>query len=137
MNIIIRNILAVVVGLLVGGAVNMALVILGPHVIPPPNGVDITKMEGLKAAMTLMEPKHFLFPFLAHALGTLIGAIIAAAIAATHKMKFALSIGVCFLVGGVMNIVMLPSAPIWFCALDVMVAYIPMGYLGGRLMAKK
>jgi hypothetical protein len=78
-----------------------------------------------------------LFPFLAHALGTLIGAIIAAAIAATHKMKFALSIGVCFLVGGVMNIVMLPSAPIWFCALDVIVAYIPMGYLGGRLMAKK
>jgi hypothetical protein len=36
-----------------------------------------------------------------------------------------------------MNIVMLPMAPVWFCALDIIVAYIPMGYLGGRLMKAK
>lgn len=133
MNPIVRNILAVVLGLFIGGAVNMALVTLGPMVIPPPPGADFTTMEGLKKAMTLMEPKHFVFPFLAHAVGTLVGAFLAALLAATHKMRFAMAIGVCFLVGGVMNIVMLPDAPMWFNILDALVAYLPMGYLGYKL----
>ena len=69
-----RLILAVIAGLVVGSLVNMALVMLSGHVIPPPAGVDTATTEGLKAAMPLFEPKHFLFPFLAHAVGTLVGA---------------------------------------------------------------
>ena len=69
----LRNILGFVAGLIVGGIVNMALINFGPMVIPPPAGADITTMEGLQAAMPLFEPKHFVFPFLAHALGTLVG----------------------------------------------------------------
>ena len=44
--------------------------------------------------MHLFEPKHFLFPFLAHALGTFAGAWLAAFIAASYKMRFALGIGI-------------------------------------------
>jgi len=135
MNPIIRNILAVIAGLLVGGALNMALVTLGPMVVPVPSGADITTMEGLKATMHLMTPANFLFPFLAHALGTFVGALLAAFIAASRKMWFALIIGACFLVGGIMNVFMLPS-PLWFTLLDLIVAYIPMGYLGGKLVAR-
>jgi hypothetical protein len=40
MKTILRNLLAVVVGLLVGGGVNMALVIVGPYFIPPPPGMS-------------------------------------------------------------------------------------------------
>jgi hypothetical protein len=137
MNTILKNILAVIAGLLIGGVVNMALVVIGPKVIPPPEGAILTTMEGLKAAMPLMQPKHFLFPFLAHALGTLVGAMITALIAANHKMKFAIAIGICFLIGGIMNTVLLPSAPMWFNALDAIVAYIPMAYLGGKVFSKK
>ena len=84
----------------------------------------MTTFEGLNATMHLFEPKHFLLPFLAHALGTFFGALLAALIAATHKMKFALSIGFLFLIGGAMNVYMLPS-PLWFSAVDLIVAYIP------------
>ena len=135
MNPILRNILAVVAGLVVGSTVNMALVTVGPMIIPPPEGADVTTMEGLLESIHLFEPQHFIMPFLAHALGTLVGAWLAAMIAATHKSKFALGIGAFFLIGGIMNVFMLPS-PMWFNALDLVVAYIPMGWLGGRLGSK-
>jgi hypothetical protein len=73
MNPVFRNICAVILGLAVGGAVNMALIKVSPHVIPPPAGVDVTSTKSLSASIHLFEPKHFVFPFLAHALGTLAG----------------------------------------------------------------
>jgi hypothetical protein len=136
MNPILRNILAVIAGIVGGSMVNMGLVMIGPAVIPPPEGADVTTMEGLKASMHLFGPQHFIFPFLAHALGTLAGAILASFIAASYRMKIALSIGVLFLIGGIVNVFMLPS-PTWFSVLDLIVAYIPMGWLGGRLTKKK
>ncbi|MGN5953640.1 hypothetical protein ACP6L2_03400 [Sphingobacterium lactis] len=135
MNPILRNILAVVLGLVLGSLVNGALISLSGHVIPPPEGVDVTTEEGLKAGMHLFKPINFLFPFLAHALGTLVGAFIAAKIAANRKLLFAMIIGFAFFIGGVMMIFMLPS-PIWFSIVDATLAYIPMAYLG-YLLAKK
>lgn len=135
MNVIIRNVLAVIVGAIVGSIVNMSIIMIGGQLIPPPAGADVTTMEGLKASMHLFEPRHFLMPFLAHALGTLAGAAVAALIAANHKMKFALSIGFVFLLGGLINVFMLPS-PVWFTILDLAGAYLPMAYLGGRWMSK-
>lgn len=133
---IVRNILAVIIGIVLGSVVNMSLINISSFVIPPPNGVDVTTFEGLSASMHLFEPKHFLMPFLAHALGTFVGALAAALIAATHKMRFALSIGFLFLIGGAMNVFMLPS-PLWFSALDLIVAYIPMAFLAAKLVVKK
>jgi hypothetical protein len=136
MNPIIRNILAVVAGIIIGGAVNMGIILISSSIIPPPEGADITTMEGLKESMHLMQPKHFIMPFLAHALGTLVGAYIAATIVVNHKLKFALAIGGWFLLGGIVNIFMLPS-PIWFTVVDLAGAYVPMAYLGGKLATKK
>ena len=82
--------------------------------------------------MHLFEPKHFLFPFLAQALGTLAVALLAATIAASHQFKFALAIGVFFLAGGIANVLMLPS-PIWYTVLDLTLAYLPMEYIGWAL----
>ena len=53
-----------------------------------------------KKACCYSPQKNFVFPFLAHALGTLAGAFVAAKIAASHKMRFALAIGFLFLLGG-------------------------------------
>jgi len=136
MNRTIRNILAVVAGILLGSGVNMGIIMLSSSIIPPPEGVDVTSMESLKSAMHLFEPKHFVFPFLEHATGTLVGAVAAGLIAATHKMKFAMGIGVFFLIGGIANVFMLPS-PAWFTVVDLAGAYIPMGWLGGKLAMRK
>lgn len=136
MNPILKNILAVISGLIIGSIVNMGIIMISGSVIPPPEGADITSMDGLKSSMHLFEPKHFLFPFLAHAIGTLIGGLFAALIAATHAMRMALIVGVIFLIAGIANVFMLP-APLWFEMTDLVLAYIPMGYLGGKFAAGK
>ncbi len=132
MNTTIKNILAVIAGVIIGSVVNMGIIMISGSIILPPEGADVTTMEGLKESIHLFQPRHFVLPFLAHALGTLVGAFFAALIAANYKMKFALAIGIFFLIGGIANAFMLP-APTWFIVVDLIGAYIPMAWLGGKL----
>lgn len=132
MNPIVRNILAVVAGLILGGIVNMGIITISGSIIPPPEGADVTTPEGLKASIHLFEPKHFLMPFLAHAMGTFVGALVAALIAANRKMLFAIVIGLFNLTGGIVAVTMIP-APMWFNVTDLALAYIPMAVAGGKL----
>lgn len=136
MNPTLKNILAIVIGAFAGGLVNMGIIMMSSSVIPPPNGVDVTTVESLKANIHLFEPRHFIMPFLAHAIGAFVGAYLAATIAETKKMRFAISIGLLFLIGGLTNAFILP-APAWFIALDLILAYIPTAMLGGRLAMKR
>ena len=136
MNPIAKNILAVVSGVVVGSVVNMGLINVGPLVVPLPEGADMSTTENLQASMKLFTPVNFLFPFLAHALGTLSGAFVAAKIAASHQVKFALVVGVFFLAGGVMMVNMV-GGPMWFNGADLVLAYLPMGYLGWVLARGK
>ena len=132
MHPILRNVLAVIAGLIIGSIVNMLLINISGYVITPPENADVTSMEGLKSTMHLFGPEHFLFPFLAHAFGTFVGAFVAAKIVATNKIKFALAIGAFFFLGGAINAYLLP-APIWFLILDLAGAYFPMAYWGYKL----
>jgi len=135
MNSTIKNILAVISGIVVGSTINMGLIMISGSIIPPPDGADVTTMEGLKESIHLFQPEHFIFPFLAHALGAFTGACMSALIAANHKMIFALSIGAFFFLGGIANAFMLP-APTWFIVLDLAGAYIPMAWFGGKLIQR-
>jgi len=136
MNPILRNTLAVIAGIIVGSIVNMSIILISGSIIPPPNGVDNTTMEGLQKTMHLFEAKHFLFPFLAHAIGTFAGAATTALIAVNHKKKLALVIGAFFLLGGIVSVCSLPS-PSWFTVVDLVFAYIPMAYLALKVTCKK
>ena len=136
LNKIVRNVLAVITGIALGNVVNMGIIMLQDSFIALPEGVDVTNTESLQSSMHLFEPKHFIFPFLAHAIGTLVGARLSARIAESHKMYFALGIGIFFLIGGISMAFMMP-APIWFIVVDLSLAYIPMGWLGWRLSGKK
>ena len=133
MSPVLKNFLAVVAGLIIGSLVNMGIISISGAIIPPPAGADVSTSEGLKATMHLFEPKHFIFPFLAHALGTFAGALVTAYFASTNKMRLAFVIGFFFLAGGIASIMMLPS-PTWFTVLDLVVAYIPMSYLAAKLV---
>jgi hypothetical protein len=134
---IIRTLIAIIVGIFVGMAVNMSLVKLGGLVFPLPDNLDASKMEDLKSAFSSLDWFHFIFPFLAHALGTLSAAIIALLISEDHKKFSSFTIAVFFLAGGVMmNLFMLPS-PIAFTLIDLGLAYIPMALLANRWMIKK
>ena len=130
--VIVRNILAVIIGWFIGSIVNMSLINYGYGVFPLV-GVDTNDMEALAVVMPHLEPKFFTFPFLAHALGTLVGAFIAGLIAASHRMKFSYSIGGLFLIGGITMAYLIP-APLWFVSTDLLLAYIPMAWLGGKIV---
>lgn len=128
----IRNILAVIAGFVVGSIVNMTLINVGHSVVGLPPGADVSTMEGVAAAMPLFEAKHFIVPFVAHAGGTFAGALVAALIAASHKLTIGMVIGVLFLLGGVTTGIYIGS-PMWYNAIDFIFAYIPFAWLGARL----
>ena len=133
---ILRNLLAVIVGFLLGSIINMAILTVGPIVIPPPDGVDMADMEKFAENLTLLKPINFIAPWLAHALGTLVGALLTAKIAVSHKMKLAMVVALLFLLGGVAMVSMY-GGPVWFIAIDLIGAYLPMGYLGSVMGGAK
>lgn len=124
--------MAVIGGIALGMLVNMALVTISPSVIPIPEGIDPTNVDSMKENVHLLKPKNFIFPFLAHALGTLIGAFVAAKFSVSHHSRCALFVGLFFLFGGIAASMMIP-APTWFIAVDLILAYIPMAFLGSKL----
>lgn len=135
-NTLITNILAVIAGVFLGMALNGLIINLSHYIVSPPPGADLKTVEGLKAAIPLMGPIHFLMPFLAHALGTLLSAFMAAKFSASHHMALALGVAALTLLGGIAAAFMIP-APTWFIAVDLILAYLPMGYLGWVLAGQK
>lgn len=125
----LRTVLAVIVGLFIGGSVNSGIVAISGKVFPLPEGVDPNDINSIIAHIGEYQPHHFIMPFLAHAMGTLVAGLIIALL--THREKKVLwwIPGLLFFVGGAIAIVMIP-APLWFNALDLLVAYFPMAYLG-------
>jgi len=103
---------AVVAGAVVGGMVNMGLIVAGSQLLPPPPGVDVNDVASIDAHIAEYSVAQLLAPFVAHAIGVL------------------------FLAGGIMAVSMIPSAPLWFDALDLVVAYVLMALLGARLAAR-
>ena len=135
MKKIIVNIVAVLMSLFAGAMVNGGIINISSKIIPLPAGSNLQTMEGLIKAMTIMEPKHFIMPFLAHALGTFVGAILCSIIARSNQLVLSLSIGLSFFIGGFMMVLQLP-APLWFDLVDLIFAYFPMAFLGYWVVSK-
>ena len=129
MNPILKNTLFFLLGCIIGMAVNMGLIITGNQLIPIGDGIN--PMDATK-----WDIKYFLFPFLAHAIGTLVGAFIVARYAASHQIILAICIGIFFLLGGISMVFIMP-APLWFIVIDLLFAYVPMGWLGWKLTGQK
>lgn len=128
---ILRNMLAVSVGAVVCVLLNGVLLGFMMKAIPPPEGFVPDDVSTYR----LLRTEHFLSPFLAHAVPSLIGGSVAALIAQTRKLTFALVVGGLHLIGGIIAAFMIP-APTWFVVLDLIVAYLPMAWLGGNLATR-
>lgn len=48
MHPVLRNVLIVIGGLIIGSFVNMGIIMISGSIIPPPEGVDPSNMESLK-----------------------------------------------------------------------------------------
>ncbi len=129
---IVRNILAGLAGFVAGSVVNMGIVVFGTSLVPPPEGVDVNDAESIARSIHLFGPQHFVVPFLAHALGTIIGSLVAFRLAASRQALLAYVVGALFFAGGVAMSFQIP-APAWFIAGDLIFAYFPMAYVATLL----
>lgn len=129
MSPLLKNIIAVIVGIVVGIIVNMGIILISGYIIPLPEGVDAADPQSLKDGMHLFEFKHFILPFLAHALGTLAGAFTAVKLGASYKITIAWIITGFFMIGGIYSAWQI-QGPYWFTVIDLTFAYMPMGLLG-------
>ena len=129
------NLSRVISALFVGSIINMSLIWIGGQLIPAPAGHDLLTPIGFEKALPFLTPMHFLFPFLAHALGTLSGAMLVCWLKPKETRKYILIIGVINLLSGIAAGFMIP-APGWFIAADLLLAYIPMALLGEYLYHK-
>jgi len=120
----IRIALSVIVGFFVGSLVNMLIVGAGPSIIPLPPGSDSSSIEKLRESIGNYEAKHFLFPLLAHALGTLTGSAVAGRFAGPGLLQAAIISGVLFLAGGI-AMDYLVKGPTWYRITDLTVCYLP------------
>lgn len=135
MNNKTKNILIIFGGIIIGSIVNMIIISISHFFIPLPEGVDVTNAENLKTSIHLFKPLHFIFPFIAHALGTFVGSFFSCYFHSINKLKAVFVVGIWFLFGGVVNTILL-SAPAWFNFIDLSFAYIPMSYLAFLLFKK-
>ncbi len=128
-RVILRNTVGVIGGTIAGGMVNMGILVVGAMLLPPPEGVDVNDIESIKAHIHEYSFVQLMNPFVAHAAGTLVAAYLAVKIGLSRKLLLAMIPGCLFLLGGAMAVSMIP-APMWFNALDLTMAYIPMALLG-------
>ena len=129
MNRILKNILVFISGFILGSCANMGLIITGNQLMPFTDGVN-------PIDATMWELKYFLFPFLAHSVGTFVGAFIVARYTASYHLVLSLSVGVLFLIGGISMVFIMP-APLWFIIIDISLAYLPMGWYGWKLTGQE
>ena len=121
----LKNIGIVILGIIIGMIINMGIIILGATIFPMTENFE--PMNAMN-----WDLKYFIFPFLAHALGTFSGSFAASRLSKNHHIIIPLIVGLYFLSGGIYMVTILP-APTWFICLDLIISYIPMAILGWNL----
>ena len=109
----IRNVIAVLVGLFVGMTANMMVVQLNLLMFPLPDGVTWTDTDELIAWIETLPQSAFVLVLIAHLSQSFFGALIAGFIAKRNVMQIAMTVGILTSIGGLVNLLRIP-APFWF-----------------------
>ena len=135
MKPIFRNIIAIIVGCAIGMTIMMLTHLLFFQLIPLPSGTSFATPEQIAESVSKFELKHFINPFVAHSIGAFVASIAAGLIAFASRKRVTMAIGILFLIAGIMNSFDIP-APLWYDVLDLTVCYIPMAWLGLKVVEK-
>ena len=107
-----RDIIAVLVGWIVGMAANMAFVFVNIVLHPMPDGVTFDGKEGFNAYIETLPLMAFLIILVAHLSQAFFGGLAAAKISKKRPITVAMIIGVLSLIGGYINMQSIPL-PTW------------------------
>ena len=131
----LRNIGAVVLGMIVGMVVNMALISLNGYVVfPMPEGMDMYDPEQLSGYIETLPAAGMILPILAHLGQAFVGGWVAARLGASRPMVLAMIVGVLSLAGGIMNAMSIPL-PAW--TYIEMPLYLVVAWFAGPMEVKR
>jgi len=128
----IKSILSVILGLIIGNITIMGLHYLGIYFYPLPEGVDMSDMTAIAEYVKIAPLGSLLMVMLAHIGGTFIAGLSTALL--SKKIIVAYIVGGFFTISGIWNLYLLPH-PIWFNIEAVL--YLPAAIFGFKLFAKK
>ena len=128
----IKNILAVIVGLLVGNIAIMGLHYLGMVFYPLPEETDMNDMKAIAEYMNIAPLGSLLFVMLAHIGGTFMAGISTALVSKSIIPIYI--IGSFFTLAAIYNLYMLPH-PLWFNIEAIL--YFPAAIYSYKLIAKQ
>ena len=130
-----RNVLAVLVGLIAGSMVNMALILLNSYVLyPMPEGTDMNDSEQMNAYVATLPATAFLVVLAAHLGQSFVGGWVAARMGKSRPVLLAMIIGVLSLIGGIMNMMNITEGPSWMVI--ELPLYLVVAWFAGRMVQK-
>jgi hypothetical protein len=133
--VIVRNILAVIAGFVVGSALISAVQYLNYQLNPPPPGLDPSKAEDIVKMMEGVTVPVLLMVEFSYLLGSLGAGFVSGKVAASRWKLWALVLGTAFTIANFVNMAQIPH-PLWFAVLTT-VTFLPLAWLGARLAVKR
>jgi hypothetical protein len=130
---IVRSALSIFLGMISSFFLILAIEMLGGLMIPPPPGLFAPEAETVAEARKLISPAMFAIVLVAWAIGTFIGAGIAARIAPRWKLGHGMIIGVLLLLASINQMGMFPH-PTWVWVIGL-AEFLPVAYFGAKLTA--
>jgi hypothetical protein len=123
-----RSILALVFGFIVANVVILTIDFAGHAVYPPPTGLDLRDPASLRAAIAKMPTGAFVLLVAGGAVGTTVGAWVAARVSRRRPLLHGLIVGGLVTLGAIANALMIPH-PLWFQVVSP-VSILPAAYAG-------
>jgi len=130
----LKRILIIILGIIVGSVFIYLVEALGHLVYPPPEGIDTNDMESMKIMIDQLPFGAFLFVLLAYGVGSFIGGLLSAFLSKNGRVANAVIVGSILMIFGIINLLMIPH-PVWFTLVSIML-FIPCAYLAGQLVIK-
>lgn len=134
-NSLMRNVLAMLAGVIVAMVLMVLLQSVAHQVYPPPAGLDYTKPEVREAIMMQAPMGALLIVLSSYLVGTLVGAWVAARLSADAPLRQGYLIGALLVAASVLNLRAVPH-PLWFIVANMAVV-IAGAWIGARLGVKK
>jgi len=125
----VKNVLSVIIGLVASSFIIFALEVIGHIIYPAPADLDLNNMEAVKVFASAAPPIVFVLVIISYAVGSLVGGLVAAAIAVKNKMTKAITVGGILMGLGAYNLFMIPH-PIWTIIISIFL-FIPCSWIGG------
>ena len=132
LKIMIKNILAVILGLIIGNIAIMGLHYVGMFFYPLPEGTDMGDMNAIAEYIKIAPFGSLLFVMLAHIGGAFLAGLSTALV--SKKMLTVYLVGGFFTLAGIYNLYMLPH-PLWF-NIEI-ILYFPAAIYSHKLINKQ